>query len=183
MQTSSLEALLASSGFWPQCLLALQLSNKKLEEARCFPPCRHLLGAVFKLRLLCFVPTWGKLQPRLRLALYPCWSWPRTLLPGLTSDLSHHHALVWWPGLLTCLACPFGVLWNSPLVIKLPPFPACMSPSAPGSLSPSEQRLPLLLPNTQPHSTAQVTCLYCFWFHCWAGQSLFRCLCMPLLFI
>lgn len=139
MQTSSCEELLASSSFWPRCLLALQPFNKKL-EARCFPPCRHLLGAAFKLRLL----------PEL-CCRHTC-VWPysladpdlRTWLPGLTSDQPHYHIL----RLLTSLAWPFWVLWDSPVVSKLPPLPACLSPSAPGSLSPSEQRLPLLLPST-----------------------------------
>lgn len=48
MQTSSLEALQASCSSGPQCLLALQPFHRKLQEARCFPPCHHLLGDAFK---------------------------------------------------------------------------------------------------------------------------------------
>lgn len=144
----------------PADLAAIQ---QKAGGSQVLQPYNHLLGAAFKLRLLCLVPVWDMLQPHLCLAVSLVdpylWIWPQTCLTttALSGDLD------WWPVLLVL----FWVLWGSSLVSKLPP-------SAHGSFSPSKLCLPLLLPNTQPHSTAQVTRLYCFWFQCWAGQTLFR---------
>lgn len=170
MQTSSLEALQASCSSGPQCLLALQPFHRKLQEARCFPPCHHLLGDAFKLSLLCLVLAWAMLQPHLHLAMYPCWSWPMGLA------FLHELSLVWWPELLTCLTFIFGVLWDMPLVSKLSPLPACppqLLAHCPFQSSPAL---------AAPQHTDQVSCLHCCWFWGGAGQGLFRCLCMPLFF-
>lgn len=142
MQTSGLDALQASSRFGPQCLLALQPFNRKLEEARSFPHCHHLLGDAFKQSLM--------LGPCLRYvaatspATWLCtlfdpdlWAWLSCLSSALTGDLNC------WPALLVffgyCGTCPLSVSCPLCLAVTLISWPTV----------PFRAALPLLLPSTQ----------------------------------
>lgn len=57
------------------------------------------------------------------------WFWPAVWLPGLASELLHHHELAWWfqllvvPGCYTWV-CPAQALWGGPSLIRpLPCWP------------------------------------------------------------
>lgn len=90
------------------------------------------------------------LQPRLYVAMYPLlWIWlPRLIHPALSDGLDC------WSALLV----PFKSFRTAPCWWDVPL--ACLFlPSAPDSLLPSEQCLPLLLPNIWPWSMAPTVCI------------------------